>query len=129
MKLFAQNGCRKTETEKHDKLKSVPEDNRAKIEECNDLREKLERTAEEEQKKYDDAWANVQEETKVYQDEKEKLETELIGLRKDVNEKESALRIAQSKLAIIESNEQKEKARLEQMEVSQCIVGRRSSVR
>lgn len=54
-------------------------------------------------------------ETKTYQDEKEQLETRLIELKKDVNEKDAALKEKETELALVNSNEEKEKCRLEQL--------------
>ena len=56
-------------------------------------------------------------ETQVFQDQKEKLETELIGFTKIENEKESNLNIAQGEVDVLTQNEQKEKSKLEQSEL------------
>ncbi len=106
------------EREKLEKHQSVPESNRAKIEECAALRDKLTAQAEDDQKRYDEALEEVKKETQAYQEEKEPLETQLIGLKKNVNEKSSALKLAQSELNLMLSNEQKETARLEQLNLS-----------
>ena len=68
---------------------------------------------EEEQVKYDEAVVTLKAETQQYQDEKEVHETKLIGLRKTVNEKEAELKITESELQLLTSNEQKEKCKLE----------------
>ncbi len=106
------------EKEKLEKLKGVPESNRIKIEECTELRDKLTKQAEEDQKKYDEALAEVQKETQKYQDEKEPLETELIELRKNVNDKNSALTLAQAEKDRLNSKEEKAKAHLDTLQLS-----------
>ena len=106
----------KVEREQCEKLEKVPESNRQKIEECEELQKKHEGQVDEEQRKYDVALENLKTETQEFQDKKEKLETQLIGLQKDENEKESKLNVAQSEVDILRSNEEKEKCKLEQME-------------
>ena len=86
-----------------------------KIEECNELKTKLEAQFEEEQKKYDTALEGLRAETQEFQDKKEKLETELIGLQKDENEKESKYNVAKSELDLLKSTEQKETCKMEQL--------------
>lgn len=56
-------------------------------------------------------------ETKVYQDEKSELETEMIPLKEDMNKKKSDLDIVQQELDLAKSKEEKEKAKLEQYRV------------
>ena len=55
-------------------------------------------------------------ETQVFQDERERHGSKLIGLKKAVDETQSVLTIAQNELSIYTSAEHKEKARLEQLE-------------
>ena len=55
-------------------------------------------------------------ETQVFQDQKEKLETGLIGFTKIENEKEANLNLAQGEVDVLTQNEQKEKIKLEQLE-------------
>jgi hypothetical protein len=86
---------------------SVPEANQKKIEECTELCEKLEVQCEEEQKKYDKAVKVIHEETKEYQDQRDVFATKLIDLKKDVNQRESDLRLAENELNLINSGEQK----------------------
>ena len=85
-----------------------------KIEECNELKAKLEAQFEEEQKKYDIALEGLRAETQEFQDKKEKLETELIGLQKDENEKEAKYNVAKQELDLMRSTEQKEQCKMEQ---------------
>lgn len=108
----------KTEKEKYEKLKTVPETNQEKIEECNTLKEKLMAQTDEEQAKYDEAVTTLNAETQVYQEEKETHETQLIDLRKDLNDKDSNLRLIQNELAILNSKEEKEKSKLDQFTIS-----------
>ena len=70
----------------------------------------------EEQEAYDKALESLKAETQVFQDQKEKLETELIGFTKVENEKEANLNLAQGEVDVLTQNEQKEKAKLEQLE-------------
>ena len=67
----------------------------------------MEEMVEKEQVNYDSALTSLQTETKEFQDKKEKLETELIGLRKDEDEKKSKMDIAEGQVNILKSNEQK----------------------
>ena len=67
----------------------------------------MEEIVEKEQVNYDSALTSLQTETKEFQDKKEKLETELIGLRKDEDEKKSKMDIAEGQVNILKSNEQK----------------------
>lgn len=98
-----------------EKLKEIPEVNRLKIEECNQLREKLEGQLVEEKKKYDVALEGLKAETQEFQDKKEQLETQLIGLQKDENEKESRYNVSKNELDLLKSTEQKEQVKLEQL--------------
>ncbi len=106
------------EKEKLEKLEGVPESNRVKIEECEVLRDKLTAQQEEDQKKYDLAMEEVTKETQAFQDEKEPLETKLIDLRKNENEKKEALKLKQSELDLLNSKEAKEQARLDQLQLN-----------
>ena len=62
-------------------MEKVPESNKAKIEECEEMSKKMAETVEKEQTNYDEALATLQAETQEFQDKKEKLETELITLQ------------------------------------------------
>jgi len=104
------------EKENYEKISKVPEVNKGKIEECQGLLEKHTEKETEEQKRYDEALANLKTETAEYQEQKEQYETKLISLRKDENEKESQYNVAKSELDILLSTEQKEQCKLESLE-------------
>jgi len=104
------------EKENYEKISKVPEVNKGKIEECQGLLEKHTEKEAEEQKRYDEALANLKTETAEYQEQKEQYETKLISLRKDENEKESQYNVAKSELDILLSTEQKEQCKLESLE-------------
>ena len=106
----------KEQEAKLEHLSSVPEANKKKIEECEELKQKKEAELKDEEEKYDKAAENLRSETQEYQDEKEKLEAKLVGLRKEVDEKDSVLKLAQDELNLAKSKEEREKCRLEQME-------------
>ena len=103
------------EKEKKDKLVNLPEENTRKIEECVELRDKLEKKLLEEENKYETAMASLREDTEVHQDEKAKHESKLVGLKKDVNEASSELELATNEHAVYTSAEVKEKNRLEDL--------------
>jgi hypothetical protein len=86
-----------------------------KIDECNELKAKLEDQLEEEQKRYDEALVGLRAETQEFTDQKEKLETKLIELQKDENEKEAKYNVAKSEMDLMKSSEQKETCKLEQL--------------
>ena len=54
-------------------------------------------------------------ETQEFTDKKEKLETKLIELQKDENEKEAKYNVAKSEMDLMRSTEQKETCKLEQL--------------
>merc|ERR1719319_218072 len=70
---------------------------------------------EKEEENYATAMKTLSAETKQYQDDKEKYESQLIGLRKVVNETESVVTLAQNELTLYQSAEQKEKIHLDQL--------------
>ena len=107
----------KMEKEQAEKFTRIPEKNREKIDECEELKKKYQLQVTEEQQSYDKALESLKVETQVFQDQKEKLETELIGFTKIENEKESNLNIAQGEVDVLTQNEQKEKSKLEQSEL------------
>ena len=72
----------KNEKENYEKIQQVPESNKKKIAECQELMEKHEEQEKVEQKKYDEALENLKVETAEFQEQKEKFETQLISLRK-----------------------------------------------
>ena len=106
----------KQEQENVERLEQVPESNRAKIAECEDVQKKYVVQVDQEQASYDAALETLKVETQEFQDKKETLETELITMQKDENEKESKLNVAQTEVDLLKSNEQKEKCKLEQMQ-------------
>lgn len=106
----------KTENEKLEELERVPEKNEKDIEECQKLKENFEKEHEKEQENYHKVMATLNSETQALQEEKKQYETNLIDLRKTVNETKSAVDIAQSELDIYQSREKGEKKKLEQIE-------------
>ena len=54
-------------------------------------------------------------ETQEFQDKKEKLETKLIDLQKDENEKESKYNVAKNEIDLMRSTEQRETCKMEQL--------------
>ncbi|XP_063882710.1 structural maintenance of chromosomes protein 4-like [Scylla paramamosain] len=111
-KLMAQLA---TDKDKLEELEKVPEKNEKSIEECVTLRNQLEATRKKEDEAYHKAMSTLNSETQQLQDEKAKYETQLIGLRKTVNETKSVVDIAQSELDIYQSTERTEKKKLEQI--------------
>ncbi|MPC09379.1 Structural maintenance of chromosomes protein 4 [Portunus trituberculatus] len=111
-KLMAQLA---TDKNKLEELEKVPEKNEKSIEECVTLREQLEAKRKKEDEAYHKAMSTLNSETQQLQDEKAKYATQLIGLRKTVNETKSAVDIAQSELDIYQSTELTEKRKLEQI--------------
>ena len=59
-------------------VEKIPEKNKDKISECQDLQKKLEDDEVEAQKKYDAALASLKTETQEYQEQKEKYETRFV---------------------------------------------------
>lgn len=107
---------RQAEKDNCERLLKLPEVNAGKVAECETLKAKHEAQAEEEQDRYDRAVENLRKETQVFQDQKEKLETELIDFKKVENEKESRLNYAQSELDHLTSVEVREQCKLDQMD-------------
>lgn len=106
---------KKQEEYKLSELKKVPEKNAKDIAELEVLQVKLKEEQAKEQVQVKKVLASLQEETVGLQDEKEKNQAELLNLQKTVADAKSKHDIAQSNLDIYLSNEQKEKARLEQL--------------
>ncbi|RXG71410.1 Structural maintenance of chromosomes protein 4 [Armadillidium vulgare] len=104
--------------EKLSELEKVPEKNEKDIEECEKLREEFEATRQKEEASYHKAMESLNSETQQLQDEKAKYETQLIGLRKAVDEAKSILNIKQSELDIYLSTEKNEKKRYDQIKDS-----------
>ncbi|KAB7502727.1 Structural maintenance of chromosomes protein 4 [Armadillidium nasatum] len=104
--------------EKLSELEKVPAKNEKDIEECEKLREEFETTRHKEEASYHKAMESLNSETQQLQDEKAKYETQLIGLRKAVDEAKSILNIKQSELDIYLSTEKNEKKRYDQIKDS-----------
>ena len=66
------------EKENLEQYEKIPEKNKDKISECQDLQKKLEDDEVEAQKKYDAALASLKTETQEYQEQKEKYETRFV---------------------------------------------------
>ncbi len=107
----------KQEKEKYEKLLNVPEVNKEKIEECVQLKDKLNTQIKDEEEKYSKAVETLKGETQVYQDKKEELETQLMGMKNDLGEKDEAVKVIQPKLDVAKSKEEKERLRLEQYQL------------
>ncbi|KAA0200463.1 hypothetical protein HAZT_HAZT006975 [Hyalella azteca] len=105
----------KVEREKLEELKALPEKNEASIQECQKLKSTLEASRTKEEAAYAKAMESLNSETQQLQDEKNKLETTLIDLRKVVDETKSVVDIAQSELDIYLSTERNEKKKLDQI--------------
>lgn len=111
-KLISQLNTEKTKLEE---LLQVPEKNEKDIQECEGLRDTLEEKRKKEEEAYHKAMTTLNSETQQLQDEKAKYETQLIDLRKEVDETKSVVDIAQSELDIYQSTERNEKKKLEQI--------------
>ncbi|KAK8749380.1 hypothetical protein OTU49_015814 [Cherax quadricarinatus] len=111
-KLMSQLSGEKSRLEE---LEKVPEKNKKDIEECQKLRDNLENVRKKEETAYHKVMSTLNSETQQLQDEKAKFETQLIDLRKEVDEAKSALDIAQCELDIYQSTERNEKRKLEQI--------------
>ena len=72
------------EKENLEQFEKVPEKNKDKISECQDLQKKLEEDEEEAQKKYDAALDSLKSETEEIQAQKEKLESRCVISRKSL---------------------------------------------
>lgn len=104
-----------TEKDKLEQLSKVPAKNEKDIEECETVRTNLEEESKQTEEAYHKAMSTLNSETQQLQDEKAKFETELIDLRKAVDEAKSVLDIAQAELDILLSTGRKEKKKLEQI--------------
>ncbi|XP_076044466.1 structural maintenance of chromosomes 4-like protein gluon [Oratosquilla oratoria] len=109
------NAQLKADREKLEELLQVPMKNEKNIEECVQLKGKLEEEAKKEEEAYHVAMQSLNSETQQLQDEKEKYETQLIDLKKTENETKSVLDIAQSELDIYLSTIAKETKKLDQL--------------
>jgi structural maintenance of chromosome 4 len=100
---------------KREKLENLPEENKRKIDECEEHRETWERKAEEKDAEYEAALATLKTDTQVWQDEKAKHNTKLIDLKKAVNEAAETLNLATNEHDVYVSEEQKAKLRLDDL--------------
>jgi len=108
----------KLEKEKLERLESLPQENKGKIDELEEQRVKLEAKVCDEEANYETAMATLKQETQVYQDEREKHESKLVGLRNGVDGAQSELTIAQNEYSVYTSAAEKEKIRLDQLKNS-----------
>lgn len=108
----------KSDQQKLEELLLVPEKNEESIEECQQLKETLEKNRTKEEAAYGKAMESLNSETQQLQDEKQEFETKLIDFRKVVDETKSVLNIAQSELDIYLSTERNEQKKLEQIKSS-----------
>jgi len=106
----------KLEKEKSERLTSLPQENKEKIDELEVQRQKLEAKVEDEEKNYEAAMATLKQETQEFQDEREVHTSKLVGLRQTVDKAQSELTIAQNELSVYTSAGEKEKIRLEQIQ-------------
>ncbi|KAJ8956971.1 hypothetical protein NQ318_012135 [Aromia moschata] len=103
------------EKKKLEKLEKVPEESKKGIEECeakeSEMLVKKEKFEEEKTK----LLANLRVETKALQEKKEEMQTDLVILKKSVDETKSAFNLAESELKIYVSNEENEKSKYENL--------------
>ncbi|CAG0879730.1 unnamed protein product [Darwinula stevensoni] len=104
------------EQTKAEQLKDVPEKNREKIQELEKASEMAEKEKVEAEETLNQAMSSLRDETKPLQEKKAVLETQLIDLKKDVNETKAARDMAQSDLDVYQRTERTEKTRLEQLQ-------------
>ncbi|KAK3856062.1 hypothetical protein Pcinc_037572 [Petrolisthes cinctipes] len=104
-----------TEKDKLEQLSKVPAKNEKDIEECENLRTDLEEESTKTEEAYHEAMSTLNSETQQLQDEKAKFETELIDLRKGVDEAKSVVDIAQAEMDILLSTGRTEQKKLEQI--------------
>ena len=115
------------EKENKEKYENMPAENQKKIDECQELREKLEKKVADEEENYETAMATLKTDTQVYQDEKAEHESKLVDLKKAVNEAASELDLATTEHTVYTSAEVKAKNRLE--ELNNRIENQKASVR
>ncbi|XP_055593544.1 structural maintenance of chromosomes protein 4 [Uranotaenia lowii] len=107
-----------TEKTKLIELKEIPEKNAKEITESEKKIESLTKQKTDIETKLAENLATLKDETKVLLEEKEKLQTELIDLKKAVDDSKSALSLAESELKICQHNETTEKRKLETLRYS-----------
>ncbi|XP_055642960.1 structural maintenance of chromosomes protein 4 [Toxorhynchites rutilus septentrionalis] len=107
-----------TEKKKLLELQEIPEKNAKEIAESEKKIETLTKQKADIEIKLAENLATLKDETKVLLEEKEKLQTELIDLKKAVDDSKSALALAESELKICQHNETTEKRKLETLKYS-----------
>ncbi|XP_058815599.1 structural maintenance of chromosomes protein 4 [Topomyia yanbarensis] len=107
-----------TENKKLLELKLIPEKNTKEIAESEKKIESLTKQKTDIETKLTANLATLKDETKVLLEEKEKQQTELIDLKKAVDDSKSALALAESELKICQHNETTEKRKLETLKYS-----------
>lgn len=101
-----------------DDLKRVPEKNEKDIEECEQLCKKNIVDRESEEAALAKLMSSLKEKTEPLLNKRSKLEKELISLRKNVDQAQGTFDIAESKLQLYTSEEETEKAKLDQLQNS-----------
>ncbi|XP_050086478.1 structural maintenance of chromosomes protein 4 [Anopheles aquasalis] len=107
-----------TEKEKLKELMEVPEKNQKEITESEKKIESLTKQKTEVETKLTANMTTLRDETAVLLEEKEKVQTELIDLKRVVDESKSALSLAESELNILQSDEIMERRKLETLRYS-----------
>ncbi|KAJ8924806.1 hypothetical protein NQ315_000960 [Exocentrus adspersus] len=103
------------EKKKLEKLQRVPEESEKGIEECEAKEAELLKKKEKLDAEKTNLLATLGKETKALQDKKEEMQTDLIKLKKVVNETKSEFTLAESELKIYISNEESEKTKYEHL--------------
>nr|ATL75373.1 structural maintenance of chromosomes 4B [Diachasma muliebre] len=106
----------KTEREKLEALKKVPEKSAKDIEECERLIQRHMSTLEKEEATLKKIMASLKEKTEPLLNQRSILETKLISHRKKVNEAKAKVNLAESELQIYTSVEQTEKEKLQKLQ-------------
>ncbi|XP_039277022.1 structural maintenance of chromosomes protein 4 [Nilaparvata lugens] len=109
---------KKQEEHKLNEYKNLPEKNEKEIAELEKLKVKLEAEKTKVDAEVSKVLVSLREETVGLQDEKDKHESELSGLKKFVTDAKTKYDLAQSELDLYLKKEQTEKSRLEQMKKS-----------
>ncbi|XP_003704537.1 structural maintenance of chromosomes 4-like protein gluon [Megachile rotundata] len=108
----------KTEKSKLEELRKVPEKSAKDIEECNELIEKQEKSKKKEEAILETLMTEIRKKTEPLLNERSQFEKQLIDLRKDVDQAQAAVNIAQSELELYTSVESTEKEKLEKLKNS-----------
>ncbi|XP_021916758.1 structural maintenance of chromosomes protein 4 isoform X2 [Zootermopsis nevadensis] len=121
------------EKRKLNELELVPAKNERDIAELTVREEKLSKDLDKEKADMEKAMAGLRAETQELQDSKEKLQTQLIALKKTVDETKSAYDVAKAELDLYMSTEQKERTKLEQIRsnyetASKTVKGRKNEI-